>query len=366
MRRNRSIHPRAGSRARHRRGIRSLAVTALGASLAGALLLAAAVPSHAIEGDSLYAKPGQTFTASDGAKLNFYCRGTGSPTIVLEAGEGDWSPAWASVQPALAQLTRTCSYDRAGAGFSGPGPRPYGEARFAEQLHSALHNGGVKGPYILVGHASGGDIVRIFADRHMSEVAGMVLIDPAERDVETTHDLDELWRGIDERNLGAMTFCRDALAAGKPFPPPPPPDHRGYACLGYPFRGLPEPRFSPELNDAATRVMSTKVEVYDALISGIGQRPENVRRLKSHRRSLGSRPLRIVLAAYEIPPTSGLPAAERIKFNKGFRTAGAKLLDLSTNARLITTDTGAFVQWERPDIVIDAIREVYDQSKRPH
>jgi pimeloyl-ACP methyl ester carboxylesterase len=359
---DRLVHPGAGSRCR---GLRSLAMTALRASLAGAFLLGAATASHAIEGDSLYAKPGRTFTASDGAKLNFYCRGKGSPTIVLEAGEGDWSPAWASVQPALAQWTRACSYDRASAGFSGPGPRPNGEVRFADELHSALRNGGVKGPYILVGHASGGDIVRMFADRHMDEVAGMVLIDPAERDVETTHDLDELWRGVDERNLGTLTFCRNALAARQPFPPAPPPDHRGYSCLGYPFRGLPDPRFSQELNDAAVRIMSTKVEVYDALISGVGQRLQNVRYLKSHRRSFGCRPLRVILAAYEIPPTSGMPAAERIKVNEGFRSNGAKLLDLSTNAKLISTDTGAFVQLEKTEIVIDAIREVYYEAKRP-
>ena len=73
--------------------------------------------------------------------------------------------------------------------------------------------------------------------------------------------------------------------------------------------------------------------------------------------------MRVILAAYEIPPTSRLPAAERIRFNEGFRASGAHLLDLSTNAKLISTDTGAFVQFEKPDIVIDAIREVYDQTK---
>jgi hypothetical protein len=91
------------------------------------------------------------------------------------------------------------------------------------------------------------------------------------------------------------------------------------------------------------------------------------RRLRSsptqtHRRSLGCRPLRVIPAGYEIPPTSRLPAAERIRFNEGYRAAGAHLVDLSTNGKLMSTDTGAFVQFEKPNIVIDAIREVYDQS----
>jgi pimeloyl-ACP methyl ester carboxylesterase len=340
-------------------------VGCLAACLGGVLLLAMAPAAHALDGDTLYAKPGQFFTADDGAKLNFYCQGKGSPTVVFEAGEGDWSPAWATEQPVVSQWTRTCAYDRAAAGFSGAGPLPSSEERSAEELHSALHNGGVKGPYILVGHAGGGDIVRVFADRYMPEVAGMVLIDPAERDVETTHDLDDLWRGIDERNLGELTFFRDSVASGKPFPLTPPADHPGWTCLNYPFRGLPDARFSPELNDALLRIMSNRVEMYDALVSGVGQRLRDMKYLQAHRRVLGSRPLRVILAAYEIPPTSRLPAAERIKFNEGFRTSGAKLLDLSTNAKLISTDTGAFVQFEKPEIVIDAIRDVYDQTKRP-
>ena len=341
--------------------VRHLAM-GIAASLGGALALHAPACA-AFEGDSVYAKPGQFFAADDGAKLNFYCVGNGSPTVVFESGEGDWSPSWATVQPAVSGWTRACSYDRSGAGFSGPGPLPSNDRRFAEELHSALRNGGVGAPYILVGHATGGDVARVFADLYMPDVAGMVLIDPAERDVETTHDLDDLWRGIDERNRGHLTFCRDAVAAGKSAPFTPPPDHPSWTCLGYAFRGVPDARFSPTLNEALVRIMSTKVEMYEALLSGVGQRGSDVSYLQAHRRSLGSRPLRVILAAYEIPPTSRLPAADRIRFNEGFRAAGAHLLDLSTNAKLISTDTGAFVQFEKPEIVIGAIREVYDQAR---
>jgi hypothetical protein len=70
--------------------------------------------------------------------------------------------------------------------------------------------------------------------------------------------------------------------------------------------------------------------------------------------------MRVVRSA---PIRRQLPAAERIRFNEGFRACGAHRLDLSSNARSISTDTGAFVQFEKPGIVIDAIREVYDQTK---
>jgi pimeloyl-ACP methyl ester carboxylesterase len=186
-------------------------------ALGATFLLAAANASKAFDGDALYAKPGRFFTADDGAKLNFYCMGKGSPTVVFDSGEGDWSPSWATVQPEVSQWTRTCSYDRAGAGFSSLGVLPTNSKRFAEELHSALRNGGIRGPYILVGHAYGGNNMRAFADLFMPDVAGMVLVEPDERDVETTHDLDDIWRGIDERNLGQLKFCRDAVAAGKTF-----------------------------------------------------------------------------------------------------------------------------------------------------
>jgi pimeloyl-ACP methyl ester carboxylesterase len=331
--------------------------------LGATLLLSPANPSSAFEGDALYAKPGRFFTASDGAKLNFYCMGKGSPTVVLDSGEGDWSPSWTTVQPEVSQWTRVCSYDRAGAGFSTLGPLPTNSKRFAEELHSALLNGGIRGPYILVGHAYGGNNVRAFADVYMSDVAGMVLVGPDERDVETTHDLDDIWRSIDERNLGHLTFCRDAVAAGKTFPLTPPSDHPGWTCLDYSFRGVPDPAFSPELNASLERIMTTKVAMYEALLSGVGQRLWESEYLKTHRRSLGSRPLRVIISAYHLSTTSTRPAAERIKFEENRRIFEARLLDLSTNSKEILTETGAFVQFEKPDIVIDAIRDVYDQTK---
>jgi len=235
-------------------------------ALAGVVLLATASLCSAFPGDSLYASAGRYLTASDGTKLNFYCRGKGSPTVVFESGDGDWSPSWATVQPEVSQWTRACSYDRSGSGFSSKGPLPVSDRRSAEQLRSALRNGDIRGPYILVGHASGGNIARTFADLYNSDVAGMVLIDPAERDVETTHDLDDSWRGIDERNQGYLAFCRDAVVAHKPFPVTPPAEHPGWTCLSYSYRGVPDARFSTELNNALVEIMSTKSDMWEALL----------------------------------------------------------------------------------------------------
>src|SRR5438105_10589619 len=133
--------------------------------------------------DILYTKSGKLVSVN-GFRLNLYCMGSGSPTVVFDSGWEDWAPAWSKVQPEVAKFTRACSYDRAGAGFSEPGAMPRTSVRIAGELRTALHNAGITGPYILVGHAFGGDNVRTFADLYMREVAGLVMIDADSTDVE--------------------------------------------------------------------------------------------------------------------------------------------------------------------------------------
>ena len=91
-----------------------------------------------VAGDTVYARPGQLVSAADGARLNLYCMGSGSPTVVFDSGWEDWAPAWSKVQPEIAKWTRACSYDRAGAGFSDPGPMPRTSVRIAQELRTAL------------------------------------------------------------------------------------------------------------------------------------------------------------------------------------------------------------------------------------
>jgi pimeloyl-ACP methyl ester carboxylesterase len=105
--------------------------------------------------------------------------GHDGPTVILESALGGSYITWALVQPALARLTSVCSYDRAGFGWSDPGPRPRTAGRVADELHVLLDRAGVRPPFILVGHSFGGFVMRIFAARHREDVAGMVLVDPA-------------------------------------------------------------------------------------------------------------------------------------------------------------------------------------------
>jgi pimeloyl-ACP methyl ester carboxylesterase len=125
-----------------------------------------------------YPPPGQMVDIG-GYRLHLHCQGEGSPTVLMEAAVGSPGLAWALVQPEVARVTQTCVYDRAGLGWSEPGPRPRTAEVFVDELHRLLTNAGISGPYVLVGYSSGGWKIRLYAHHYPEETAGMVLVDSA-------------------------------------------------------------------------------------------------------------------------------------------------------------------------------------------
>jgi pimeloyl-ACP methyl ester carboxylesterase len=97
--------------------------------------------------------------------------------VILESGFGAGSNAWSAVQPLIAPVTRVCAYDRAGYGFSDPGPMPRDGAAIARDLDFGLKAAGIAGPYVVVGHSAGGLYARLFAARRRREIEGLVFVD---------------------------------------------------------------------------------------------------------------------------------------------------------------------------------------------
>lgn len=112
-----------------------------------------------------------------GRELYIECHGSGSPVVVLQAGLSGSAADWGRVAPTVAGSTTVCAYDRAGHGWSDPAAGPQDGAAIAADLHTLLDRAGIAGPYVLVGHSSGGPYMRVFAARHPDQVAGMVLLD---------------------------------------------------------------------------------------------------------------------------------------------------------------------------------------------
>jgi pimeloyl-ACP methyl ester carboxylesterase len=111
-----------------------------------------------------------------GHRLHIWCSGSGKFSVILETGLGGSSADWGFIQPEVAKFTQVCSYDRAGMGYSDPGPSPRTARRITHELSQLLDRTGIVGPIVLVGASIGGLAVRVFASDHPERVAGLVLV----------------------------------------------------------------------------------------------------------------------------------------------------------------------------------------------
>jgi pimeloyl-ACP methyl ester carboxylesterase len=120
--------------------------------------------------------PGENYLV-DGHKMHLVCTGSGSPTLVLEAGLGNDALIWGGVLPTLAKTTRVCAYDRAGFGWSDVRPAPRDADHIAAELHGLLAEAKVTGPIVLMGHSIAGIYLRDYATRYPEGLAGLVFVD---------------------------------------------------------------------------------------------------------------------------------------------------------------------------------------------
>ena len=289
-----------------------------------------------------------------GQLLHVNCTGTGSPTVILEAGTGDFSVIWALVQPKVATFTRVCSYDRGGYAWSQPGRRPRTFAQLALELRTALRKLDIPPPYLMVGQSYGGLVVRGFAASFPSEVGGMVLVDAVHEDQRVVYG-------------GQPHRIRDG-ARGRPFPEPrieldeeliiATKDHLttpAEGALEAPLDRLP----------AAAQLIWRWAQSLP--IGRMGQRaeldwsPEELARFHQerigHRATLGRIPL-IVLARTEGGYPSGMQiSADSLERER--RALQSDLAALSSNGQLrYAAHSGHNIHLEDPDFVVAAIREV--------
>src|SRR5215831_9333739 len=126
-----------------------------------------------------------------GRRLRYLCRGAGRPTVIIDQGGGCSIEesflypvpfGWRKVFEALTRTQRTLMHDRAGLGWSYEPTRPRSCTDLVKDLRALLRYAQVEPPYVLVGHSIGGFNVRLFANQHPEEVAGVVLVDSAHPD----------------------------------------------------------------------------------------------------------------------------------------------------------------------------------------
>jgi pimeloyl-ACP methyl ester carboxylesterase len=270
-----------------------------------------------------------------GRRLYLECAGAGAPgvpTVVFEAGYRNHAEVWhlppapdgPAVWPAVARFARVCAYDRPGTllppdgrpSNSDPVPMPRTAPAVVADLHALLRAAGVPGPYVLVGHSLGGFFSRLYAATYPDEVAGLVLVD-----------------AVSETLEGRLTPAQwAAYVRVNALPPPELAADRGLETLDF---------------DAAAAAL---------------------------RRAAAVRPLRALpLYVLSHGEPFGVPA-DYLGFapdalERAWSGAQDDLAALRPGARhVVATASGHYIQWEQPELVIAAVRDVVAaaaQTPRP-
>ncbi len=133
--------------------------------------------------EELWVPPGKLISVGT-HRLHIYCQGeeNNKPAVIIDSGLGGFSLEWRKIQSDLSEEYQICSYDRAGYGWSDPGPFPRTTKTIVSELRTLLSGANIRPPYLLVGHSFGGYNMMYFAKVFPDEVEGLILIDSSHPD----------------------------------------------------------------------------------------------------------------------------------------------------------------------------------------
>lgn len=280
-----------------------------------------------------------------GRRIHLDCRGSGAPIVVFEAGLDVYgSLSWSAVQEPVARTTRACSYDRAGIMWSDRASGARDGAAVASDLRQALQAAGEQGPYVMVGHSLGGPYVMTFTNRFGGEVAGVVFVDASHPDQQSRMQ-EAVGRSVEESLAGPKL-----LAA--------------VAWTGLPrlvTRSIGQAKAPSRANAAMSARLPRSLRPMLDELAAIDETFAEAGAL----RSLGDRPLIVLTAAapYEAADlaTLGLTREQGQRLQSVWFELHQDEASWSSHSRQIRLeDAHHYIQFERPDAVIDAVREVVD------
>jgi pimeloyl-ACP methyl ester carboxylesterase len=350
----------AGGNARHEAMGLSVKHVSLKAAFLGATLscghVAAAAENHDRARFSIYTEAQRLVEVAPGRRLNLVCLGEGSPTVVFDIGVGDPAGDWSLVQPEVARMTRACSYDRAGLGFSDAGSGEGSSAEIVADLRRLLSAASIEPPYVLVGQSYGAMNVRLFYYLHPEDVAGLVLVEPAHE------DQDEGFRMLSPRALSRQDWvagrepgrisrakCIDAASRGVD-----PKSDEFNGCAVDPPEHLPDalkPMYlSMQYTEKFQRAQGAEEQAVFA---------ESVEQLRANRRGFGDLPVIVLSRSAESRPlrdweTRHLRDA-RYQFWLDLHRGQAD--SSSRGEQRIVPDSDHLLMLSQPQAVVTAVRD---------
>ena len=267
----------------------------------------------------------------NGRKMYLQCRGSGSPTVILESGyrnDADiWSaqlePGMTTVFPQVAKFTRVCAYDRPGTFLDGnhlsrstPVPMPRTARDLVSDLHALLEKAHVPGPYVFAAHSFGGIFARLYASTYPNNVVGMVLVD-----------------ALSEKVKSGLT----------------PEQWKLYVNFGF---TKPTPGVE-KYKDIETLDANASLDQMEKAASAEPLRPM---------------PLFVLTQGqpFDLTPWQPLPADFPGALDKAWHAAQDELATLAPNARhRVATKSAHYIQVQEPQLVVDAIKQVVEAVRNP-
>lgn len=285
-----------------------------------------------------------------GRKMHIDCRGTGSPTVILESGLGTGGTTdWALVHDQIAGFTRTCAYDRAGIMWSDPKDGPQHAAAVADDLHALLKGAGINDPLVLVGHSIGGPYTRTYAGKYGDQVAGLVMVDASHPD-----QVARLGK-VSNTNAhpGQMSWIMHTATALS-----------WTGVVRFAMANAGQGKLPKEAAARMAAYASTSVKGATSELDGFDATMKDARAV----RSFGNRPLIVLTAMAPFKPAElkglGITASDGARFKQEWKILHAEQAALSTRGRQqIVPDAGHYIQIDRPDVVIAAVREVVGEVR---
>lgn len=323
-----------------------------------------------IAGGMMYAKLGARFDtrrfpppgrliSTGNVRLHLNEQGSGRPTVLLEAGIAASSLSWALVQPRIAEFTHACSYDRAGLGWSDSCSRARSVRQMIAELDETLSLANVPPPYILVGHSFGGLLVRAYAALKPDQVSGLVLVDPVSCEFWANADLREvrrLQRGVQLSRRGAWLakfgIVRAALAV--------------LVSGGRLFPKLMARAAGRQGSEVMTKLVGEVQKLPPELwpiIRGHWSQPRCFEAMAAYLECLPAS----AKAALEIAVPSKIPLTVLSASISTEREIAERdiWVQQSENGRHVRIeDSGHWLQLERPDVVVAAVRDLVEQARR--
>lgn len=295
-----------------------------------------------------YPPPGRMVDIG-GRSMHIDCRGTGSPTVVFEAGlDVAGAIAWTLVHDSVAATTRACAYNRAGIVWSDPSPAPHNGITVANDLHATLAAAGETGPFVLVGHSLGGPYIMTYTKLYGADVAGLVFVDASHP--EQVARMERVTGKATEPPFAMLELAAKLswtglvrLAASQVSFPKLPDQRPVEAIRAYLPRSLGQ-----ELMEAAS-IDSTFAEA--GTFRDLGDRPIVVLTAMAPIDSA-------TLAVLDMSPEQGKA------FQGEWHSMHVEQAGWSTRSRHeVLVDASHYIQMDRPDAVIRAVREVVDSVR---